>query len=96
MWRGYELQLASYAIVVCREWRARGFKDTLLTQFMLVYHQLRNTVECNPYPAWFGWDEFHASHRSNLLRKDSDYYSQFGWSEPDDLPYVWPTAGVVT
>lgn len=90
MWEGYELQLASYSILVCRAWRARGFQDTLLAQFMGVYHDLRQHVESNPYPPWFGWDDLHASHRSNLLRKDSDYYSQFGWSEPNDLPYCWP------
>lgn len=32
----------------------------------------------------------HASHRSNLLRKEPEYYTQFGWTEPPDLPYVWP------
>lgn len=90
MWEGYELQLASYSILVCREWRARGFRDTLLAQFMAVYHARRARVESNPYPPWFGWGDLHASHRSNLLRKDSDYYSQFGWSEPNDLPYCWP------
>ena len=32
----------------------------------------------------------HASHRSNLLRKEPAHYTQFGWTEPPDLPYVWP------
>lgn len=41
-------------------------------------------------PPWFGREDFHASHRSNLLRKHPDWYRQFGWYEPDDLPYVWP------
>lgn len=90
MWAGYELQLTSYAIVVCRAWRARGFQDTLLAQFMAVYHQLRPAVRQNKYPPWFGDPEFHASHRSNLLRKDYRHYSQFGWMEPIDLPYLWP------
>jgi geranylgeranyl diphosphate synthase type I len=39
---------------------------------------------------WLGDKKFHASHRSNLLRKDSKYYSQFKWSEPNNLEYVWP------
>jgi len=42
------------------------------------------------HPAWLGTDTFHASHRSNLLRKDPDYYGQWGWTEPSDLPYIWP------
>lgn len=42
------------------------------------------------YPEWFKNDNFFASHRSNLLRKDDVYYGQFGWSEPANLEYVWP------
>ncbi|NDD52473.1 hypothetical protein EBZ39_01095 [bacterium] len=95
MWAGYELQLAVYAIVICREWRRRGFKDTLLAQFMDVYHKLRPETEHNRYPHWFGDARFHASHRSNLLRKDFRHYSRFGWREPIDLPYYWP-AGLIT
>ena len=32
----------------------------------------------------------HASHRSNLLRKDATWYEQFDWREGPGLPYVWP------
>lgn len=44
-----------------------------------------------PMPWWFGNRKFHAAHRSNLLRKDPEYYGSFGWTEPADLPYLWPT-----
>ena len=45
----------------------------------------------NPlFPGWWG-GEIHATHRSNLLRKDADHYSKFGWNESDDLAYHWPT-----
>jgi hypothetical protein len=44
----------------------------------------------SPMPPWWGDPAFHASHRSNLLRKDPVWYGQFGWAEPPDLPYVWP------
>ena len=40
-------------------------------------------------PEWFGDKVFHATHRSNLLRKDSEYYSKFRWKESSDAPYVW-------
>jgi hypothetical protein len=40
-------------------------------------------------PDWYENEEFHASHRSNLLRKNKEYYSQFGWKEKDNLSYVW-------
>jgi hypothetical protein len=41
-------------------------------------------------PPWLGREDLHASHRSNLLRKDSVWYGQFGWTEPHDIEYVWP------
>lgn len=43
-------------------------------------------------PTWLGDPAFHASHRSNLLRKDFLHYAQFGWTEPPNLEYVWPTS----
>jgi hypothetical protein len=29
---------------------------------------------------------------SNLIRKNPQHYSQYGWTEPQDLPYIWPVA----
>jgi hypothetical protein len=95
MWTGYETALAVYAVVVCREWIRRGFNDTLCRQFMSSYTRLRNTIDRNVYPPWIGDEKFHASHRSNLLRKDFRHYSRFGWQEPIHLPYYWPT-GLIT
>ena len=39
-------------------------------------------------PHWIGKEEFHSSHRANLLRKDYEYYSQFKWKENAEDPYV--------
>jgi hypothetical protein len=39
-------------------------------------------------PPWFGLEEFHRSHRSNLLRKDYDYYSQY-FDENPNIEYYW-------
>jgi hypothetical protein len=90
MWAEHEVALLVYGIVVCREWAARGFQDQLGREFTTAYNRLRPTISANRYPAWFGDAEFHASHRSNLLRKDFWHYASFGWQEPTDLPYVWP------
>ncbi|NDD52275.1 hypothetical protein EBZ39_00085 [bacterium] len=90
MWRGHELQLSVYSILICAEWQRRGFNDTLYLQFMDVYARLRPLVRYNRYPPWFGNRDLHASHRSNLLRKDYKHYSKYGWLEPVGLPYVWP------
>jgi hypothetical protein len=86
MWRGYEAHLAEYGWIVCKAWRMRGFADTLLDQF----HAAALLLPYGPSPNWLGYDRLHASHRSNLLRKDARHYGQFGWQEPADLPYWWP------
>lgn len=85
MWRGYHNALVVYGLAMCGEWQRRGFKDTTEDAIngFLTGKQVR-------YPPWIGNAEFHASHRSNLLRKDPVHYGQFGWTEPDNLPYVWP------
>lgn len=84
MWRGHESGLAYYGFTICLEWRGRGFNDTLKEWF-----ETRLGIP-GDRPAWFGDEAFHASHRSNLLRKDPLHYAQFNWSEGPDLPYVWP------
>jgi len=92
MWRGHEVQLAIYAQYICTEWRIRGFKDTLRAQFVAVEDALRFKDYSDDVPEWLEDENFHASHRSNLLRKDPVYYGQFEWVEPVDLPYVWPVS----
>jgi len=88
MWRGHEPFLVDYAMSVCVEWISRGCKDTLHPQFHGLSLRLASGVF--ERPSWLGDDAVHASHRSNLLRKDLRHYSRFGWTEPDDLEYVWP------
>jgi hypothetical protein len=80
MWRGYRPALIHYGNVMIWEWERRGYRNTMKGI----------AVEVTEYPPWFGDLDFHASHRSNLLRKDPVYYGQFGWTEPDNLEYVWP------
>lgn len=93
MWTGYEPALAYYGFVICQEWLGRGYRgDETLRWFML---RCDEAFAFDPYsvermPPWFGNPEFHASHRSNLLRKDPDHYRNYWPDEPDDLPYVWP------
>jgi Pyrimidine dimer DNA glycosylase len=79
-WENYEEALKEYMNVCICEWINRGYKNTMLIQ------EIANVI----YPPWFGDEKYHASHRSNLLRKNFDYYNQFGWEEPIDLEYVWP------
>jgi len=82
MWDGYEYALAEYYNESIDEWVRRGFNNTLNKIFLLADYD---------YPEWFGDPKFHRSHKSNLLRKDPQYYGQFHWDVPHDLEYVWPT-----
>lgn len=85
MWRGYEDALRLYMWEMIREWVSRGFKNTMACPDVGV---IRKTKV--PMPPWLGWEPFHASHRSNLLRKDPEWYGQWGWKEDPSKPYVWP------
>lgn len=80
MWSGYENALCKYLELCILEWKDRGYKNTI------VVPKYGEVV----MPWWFGNNDFHASHRSNLLRKNPDYYSRYNWTEPNDLPYLWP------
>lgn len=90
MWVGHEDSLVGYGTAVCVQWKRRGYRDSCLDKM------LEFDVSPSAYrgrPSWLGDPAFHASHRSNLLRKNPGWYGRFGWSEPDDLPYVWPVSG---
>ena len=86
MWKGYTQALAQYGYTMCVEWRNRGFSDTLLDYFLK--HIDPNLNEFS-FPPWFGNRKFHRSHKSNLLRKDKQFYSKYKWNVPDNLDYVW-------
>lgn len=87
MWKGFELALLNYGRIICLEWKKRGYKDSMYWKFLreLLFYG----VEEIKYPSWLGNEKFHASMRSNLLRKNKEWYSQFGWKEKENLPYYW-------
>lgn len=81
MWTGYEEALKLYQNFTIEEWVKRGYKNTMQLE-ELNYRRIT-------LPPWFGNKDLHRSHRSNLLRKDYEYYSQY-FDEPSDLEYYWP------
>ncbi len=89
MWRGYERALLKYGLCICDEWIKRDYKDSLGYEFLKEF--LNKFFEDSKNPIWLGDEKFHAAMRSNLLRKDPVWYGKFGWQEPPDLPYIWPT-----
>lgn len=110
MWRGHEYHLGLYLLAGCNVLAERGKNYPVVIEKIIAEMQKFNDTGT---PSWLGDEKFHASHRSNLLRKVrlakeraletgkekdwsvanhmAEWYSQFGWSEPDNLPYVWPT-----
>lgn len=80
MWRGFEEALKLYQNITITEWVKRGYKNNLLFENVDVTKLI--------FPKWLGDEEFHRSHRSNLLRKNFEYYSEY-FDEPTDLEYKW-------
>ena len=66
MWIGYESALELYLRHMIEEWISRGYKNNMSIPIC-------SSAE---FPKWFGDDKFHSSHRSNLLRKDYNYYNK--------------------
>ena len=94
MWEGYELALLRYQEVTCHEWTdVRNFKDTCWEKSWELFskEQQADYLAGNyDYPDWLGDDDFHAAHRSNLVRKASHIYRFPFGNIADDLPYIWP------
>lgn len=91
MWKPYGYVLAEYGLKVCAELYVRGLTSEhsnsvpfFQIQSEIVNKKIGHVIR----PVWLGNEEFHRSHRSNLLRKDYAWYSRF-FNEPTDLPYVW-------
>jgi hypothetical protein len=92
MWKNNIPCLVDYGVAICREWIARGYKDTCLNK--ILNFQLQESS--NP-PLWLGHEKFHSAHRGILLDKNYDWYKQFNWTDKrlykinDSYPYYWPT-----
>ena len=91
MWRGHETALVQYGIAICQEWQMRGYKDSCEEKIWNVSKNFRPNRGFALLPPWWGSDLVHDSHKSNLLRKNPEWYSHYNWNVPDDLPYEWPT-----
>jgi len=80
MWRNYVPLLKEYLNASIDEWIERGFKNTM---------DKEDVDMALDYPPWFGNERFHDSHKSNLLKKDFEFYSQYRWNVDPSDPYVW-------
>ena len=86
MWEGHESGLAYYGVIICKEWKDRGYKDTCMGKIMALADP-----DSSDMPRWMGWSDFHISHQSMLVQKAPDHYRPYFPNVPEDLEYIWPT-----
>lgn len=101
MWKGHESLLWVYVLSMVKEWKARGYNSTIgdkATQTMDAALTLNRITKMGALPAWMrDKDKFEAiaaSHRTALLTKEYEWYSQFEWQEdtgvaPTHYDYIW-------
>jgi hypothetical protein len=80
MWRDYVNALKLYYNDAIDVWTERGFKNSM------EYERIDGDFVL---PDWLGNEEFHSSHRANLLRKNLPFYSAQGWRDNPEDPYLW-------
>ena len=90
MWQGYEGCLAYYGYHTCWEWRQRGFKDSLMPEFVEFIYIVKASLE-KPFerPPWWG-GKIHKTHQANLVRKDPEFYGPLFPNVDPSMPYYWP------
>lgn len=89
MWAGYEASLAYYGFKMCEEYfrRGHGVESELYLWFWKRSVALGKSI--HP-PEWVSDVVVQQSHRSNLLRKDPEFYRPKFLLTPPDLEYAWP------
>lgn len=92
MWRGYEWMLLRYQRATVDEWLSREYIDTCWPKTQEIYVRLSNDQLPRSKPPWFGNEDFHLAHQSNLVRKDPEHYRPLFPDVSDNLPYIWPVA----
>ncbi|MCS5497588.1 MSMEG_6728 family protein [Cnuibacter physcomitrellae] len=93
MWRGYVPALTAYSLAVTDAWIEAGYADTVRPQLLAFTPEVDGVAQADlELPPWIGDEAVHRSHRSNLVRKDPEFYGPLFPEVPPDLPYVWPPA----
>ncbi|MBK7107432.1 MAG: MSMEG_6728 family protein [Ignavibacteriae bacterium] len=90
MWKGYEFFLVNkYIDAMIYQWaiiKKHKAEKSIIThnfhKFIIKDYELQE-------PFWFS-EEFFLTHKSNLIRKNPNYYRPiFGYNIPDNLSYIW-------
>jgi hypothetical protein len=91
MWAGRLPALVAYGLAMTDAWTALGRPDTVRPQLLEFAPEVEDRAQDDiDMPRWLGDEAFHLSHRSNLVRKDPEFYRPIFGGIPDDLPYIWP------
>lgn len=92
MWAGRLPALVAYGLAMTDAWTALGRADSVRAQLLEFAPAVDGVAQSEiEMPRWLGDAAFHLSHRSNLVRKDPEFYRPRFGDVPDDLPYIWPT-----
>lgn len=86
MWEYHEKSLLEYGIAMCEEWIKRGYNDTMLPRFQ---EALKNHDYLEFYPTWVYDEKSQLAYKSNLIRKDAEFYTKEFGDIPNDLEYTW-------
>jgi hypothetical protein len=87
-WTGHFHALALYSLAGLDELDSRGRH---YPHHRATFEQYLSQFPDTGFPKWWGREDVHRSHASNLLRKDPAFYGPKFPGVPADLPYIWPT-----
>jgi hypothetical protein len=94
MWRGYDTAFFEYLTAIKEECVNRSINTIKNWEAILHIHEWNWNRGNLIYPAWWGDERVHQSHRNNLYRKNPDYYPQFKNDKfvscCEKCSYVWP------
>lgn len=92
MWRDHRFHFTLYNLALATEWvkrREQHGKDSTNAYKWFTFwanEGIKLRHGDTTAPSWIGDDRVHSTHRSCLLAKNLDWYSQFGWSEKPTPP----------
>lgn len=72
LWEGHCDTLALYGLMMCSEWRRRGYHEPNIAFFAV-----RIPRRCIVPPAWLGDAHFHLDHQARLMRLAPKHYGRF-------------------
>lgn len=93
MWRGHEVFLCDYAMVL-NEARRTGVTDRRYALADKILNKHMEWASSGSYtlepPRWWGDENLHMAHRSELLRQNPKLYGGVFTETPYDVPMFWP------